>query len=178
MSIANMPRSDTVVESAAALTRPKSFPVPALVVAVAAVLGATEWSALTHSMLLYSDAQTHLDIARHVTDGLHPGLAQLGSVWLPMPHLLLVPLVALTWMWHSGAAGAIVGGCCFVYSAVRIYSLVDELTGSSLGAWAAFAVYIANLNVLYLQSTAVYGAGTAGLPDRGYLSPNDLDEDT
>jgi 4-amino-4-deoxy-L-arabinose transferase-like glycosyltransferase len=58
-------------------------------------------------------------------------------------------------MWHSGAAGAIVGGTCFVYSAVRIYTLVDELTGSRIGAWCAFGVYMANLNLLYLQSTAL-----------------------
>ena len=113
------------------------------------------WSARTHSFFLYSDARTHLDIARHVTDGLTPGLAQLGSVWLPLPHLLLVPLVASAWMWHSGAAGAIVGGACFVYSAVRVYTLVDELTGNRVGAWCAFAIYATNLNLLYLQTAAL-----------------------
>jgi hypothetical protein len=106
-------------------------------------------------MLLYGDARAHLNVARHVSDGLRVGLAQLGSVWLPLPHILLVPLVAVSWMWHSGAAGAMVGGCCFVYSAVRVYTLVDELTGSRLGAWCAFAVYGCNLNLLYLQSTAL-----------------------
>ena len=105
-------------------------------VAVAWAVAACVWSARTHSFFLYSDARTHLDIARHVTDALTPGLAQLGSVWLPLPHLLLVPLVASTWMWHSGAAGAIVGGACFVYSAVRVYTLVDELTGSRSGPGA------------------------------------------
>jgi hypothetical protein len=106
-------------------------------------------------MLLYGDAQSHLNVARHVTDGLRPGLAQLGSVWLPIPHILLVPLAASNWMWHSGAAGAIVGGCCFVYSAVRIYTLIEELTGSRIGAWCGFAVFVCNLNLLYLQSTAL-----------------------
>ena len=139
--------------SADAMTRLTAFPAPVVLAAIAAAVSATTWSALTHSMLLYSDAQSHLDIARHVTDGLRPGLVQLGSVWLPLPHLLLVPFVALNPLWHSGAAGAIVGGCCFVYSAVRIYTLVDELTGSTLGAWCAFIVYVVNLNVLYLQST-------------------------
>ena len=90
-------------------------------------------------------------IARHVTDGLQIGLAQLGSVWLPLPHILLAPLVAVNWMWHSGAAGAIVGGCCFIYSAVRIYSLVYELTNSRVGASCAFSVYALNFNILYLH---------------------------
>ena len=135
----------------ARLSRPLLVPV----VAVAWAVGACVWSARTHSFFLYSDARTHLDIARHVTDALTPGLAQLGSVWLPLPHLLLVPLVASGWMWHSGAAGAIVGGACFVYSTVRVYTLVDELTGSKVGAWCAFAVYATNLNLLYLQTTAL-----------------------
>ena len=56
---------------------------------------ATTWSAKTHSMLLYGDARSHLNVARHVTDGLRPGLVQLGSVWLPLPHILLIPLVFL-----------------------------------------------------------------------------------
>ncbi|MGA3220765.1 MAG: hypothetical protein ABSE77_17085 [Acidimicrobiales bacterium] len=147
--------ANDVVERATTLSRLSALPVPVALVSIVCAVVATTWSARTHSMLLYGDAQSHLNIARHVTDGLRPGLVQLGSVWLPLPHILLVPLVASTWMWHSGAAGAIVGGTCFVYSAVRIYTLVDELTGSRIGAWCAFGVYMANLNLLYLQSTAL-----------------------
>ena len=116
---------------------------------------ATAWSAATHSMVLYGDARAHLDVARHVTDGLNTGLAQFGSVWLPLPHILLVPLVAITPLWHSAAAGAIVGGVCFVYGALRVFSLVEELSGSRLAAWCGFAAFILNLNMLYLQSTAL-----------------------
>ena len=123
--------------------------------ALAAAGLATEWSAVHHSMLLYGDARAHLDVARRVTDGLTPGLAQLGSVWLPLPHILLVPLVALTPLWHNGAAGAIVGGAAFVYAALRVFSLVEELSGSRLAAWCGFAVFVFNLNMLYLQSTAL-----------------------
>jgi hypothetical protein len=34
--------------------------------------------------LAYNDARSHLDIGRRVVEGLKPGLAQLGSVWLPI----------------------------------------------------------------------------------------------
>jgi Dolichyl-phosphate-mannose-protein mannosyltransferase len=144
-----------LLDRSAALARLPSKPRLVYLVAIVWAVAACVWSARTHSFFLYSDARTHLDIARHVTDGLTPGLAQLGSVWLPLPHLLLVPLVASTWMWHSGAAGAIVGGACFVYSAVRVYTLVDELTGNRVGAWCAFAIYATNLNLLYLQTAAL-----------------------
>jgi hypothetical protein len=135
--------------------RPLYPPLLAVAVAVAAGVAATIWSAATHSMTLYGDARAHLDVARHVTDGLTPGLAQLGSVWLPLPHMLLAPLVAITPLWHNGAAGAIVSGLCFVYTSLRIFSLVEELTASRLGAWVGMAVFIANLNMLYIQSTAL-----------------------
>jgi hypothetical protein len=36
-----------------------------------------------------------------------------------------------------------------------VFSLVEELSGSRLAAWCGFAVFIVNLNVLYLQSTAL-----------------------
>jgi hypothetical protein len=129
--------------------------VPVMAVAALAALGATIWSASTHSLTLYGDARAHLNVARHVTDGLRVGLAQLGSVWLPLPHLLLVPLVAWAPLWHSAAAGAIVSGLAFVYSSVRVYTLVAELTDSRIGAWIGFAVFAANLNMLYVQTTAL-----------------------
>ena len=137
--------------------RRERFGAPPAVIgfAVVAALAATIWSAETHSMLLYGDARAHLNVARHVTDGLRPGPTQLGSVWLPMPHILLVPLTAWRLLWHSGGAGAIVSGGCFVYAAVRVFSLVEELTNNRLAAWAGFVVFAVNLNLLYVQTTAL-----------------------
>jgi hypothetical protein len=136
-------------------TRRRADLYPVIAVAVLAAVTSTIWSASTRSMLLYGDALAHLNVARHVTDSLRVGFAQLGSVWLPLPHLLLVPLVASGTLWHSGAAGAIVNGIAFVYAAVRIYTLVEDLSGSKIGAWCGFAVFIFNLNMLYVQSTAL-----------------------
>jgi hypothetical protein len=121
----------------------------------AAAIGATIRSSMMHALVIYGDARAHLNVARHVTDGLRTGLTQLGSVWLPLPHVLLAPLVAIRPLWHSGAAGAIVGGLAFVYTAWRIYGIVDEVTGSRLGAWVGAAAFACNLNMLYVQSTAL-----------------------
>jgi hypothetical protein len=166
MALATLPRlqpsRDAAAPSEAPAPRPDTParrstnpPLLALVVAVVAAVAATAWSAATHSMVLYGDARAHLDVARHVTDALTPGLAQLGSVWLPLPHILLVPFVAITPLWHNGAAGAIVSGLCFVYTSLRIFSLVEELTDSRIGAWCGMAAFIVNLNMLYIQSTAL-----------------------
>jgi len=152
----SLPRRRRVANSAsAARAQEISAPLAVVVTVVAAAIAASVWSARTHSMVVYGDARAHLNVARHVTDGLRTGLTQLGSVWLPVPHLLLVPLTAVRPLWHSGAAGAIVSGLCFAYTAIRLFTLVVELTKSRLAAWVALAVLVANLNMLYVQSTAL-----------------------
>jgi len=124
-------------------------------VALLAAIVATACSWFSGSLTLYGDARAHLDVARHVTDSLTPGLAQLGSVWLPMQHMLLVPFVAFDALWHSALAGAMVGGICYVYSAVRVFSLAEEWLGSRRVAWFAFIIYAGNLDLLYVQGTAL-----------------------
>ena len=44
-------------------------------------------------LLLYGDAVAHINIARRVFDSQTPGLLQLGTVWLPLPHLLMIPFI-------------------------------------------------------------------------------------
>ena len=57
-------------------------------------------------VLLYGDAVAHLGIARRILDTRNPGLVQLGGVWLPLPHLLMLPFVQKMEWWQSGLAGA------------------------------------------------------------------------
>ncbi|MBV8445437.1 MAG: glycosyltransferase family 39 protein [Candidatus Dormibacteraeota bacterium] len=134
-----------------ALSLPRVLPVISVLLAVvASIVSATQgW------MTAYNDAASHLDIARRITDSLTPGFGQLGSVWLPLPHLLMAPLVAVDWLWHTGVAGAIVMGAAFVYATVRIFSLTEEWTGSRVAAWCAYAIFATNVNLLYLQSAAL-----------------------
>ena len=57
-------------------------------------------------VLLYGDAVAHLGIARRIFDSRNPGLVQLGGVWLPLPHLLMLPFVQKMAWWQSGLAGS------------------------------------------------------------------------
>src|ERR1700761_4678727 len=78
-------------------------------------------------LLLYGDAVAHLHIARRVFDSITPGYRQLGSVWLPLPHILLLPFVANMAWWRSGLAGACVSipsyvlGCGGIYRLARMW---------------------------------------------------------
>lgn len=105
--------------------------------------------------LAYNDARSHLDIGRRVVEGLKPGLAQLGSVWLPLPHLLMVPTIWNDFFWHSGLSGAIQSMVAFVATGILIYKFLKEIGVGLVGRFVGVFIFTANLNVLYLQSTAM-----------------------
>jgi len=105
--------------------------------------------------LAYNDARSHLDIGRRVVEGLKPGIAQLGSVWLPLPHALMIPTVWNDFMWHSGLSGALISMISFVVTGIYIYLFIKELGVGILGRLIGLIIFVANLNVLYLQSTAM-----------------------
>lgn len=105
--------------------------------------------------LAYNDARSHLDIGRRVVEGLKPGFAQLGSVWLPLPHLLMTITIWNDFMWHSGLAGAIISMIAYVTTGLLIYKFLDALKVDMVSKLIAVFVFATNLNILYLQSTAM-----------------------
>ena len=115
------------------------------------------------AVLLYGDAVAHINIARRVFDSRTPGLLQLGTVWLPLPHLLMIPFLVSNWAWRTGVGGSIpsmigyVAGCVGIFRLVRgAMSFPSEPDAMArLAAWSATLVYAANPNLLYLQSTAM-----------------------
>src|SRR5947209_15608674 len=72
-------------------------------------------------LLLYGDAVAHINIARRVFDSRTPGLLQLGTVWLPLPHLLMLPFLVSRWLWQTGVAGSIPSLFAYVLSVAGIF---------------------------------------------------------
>lgn len=105
--------------------------------------------------LSYNDARSHLDIGRRVVEGLKPGLAQLGSVWLPLPHILMIPTIWNDFFWHSGLAGALISMVSFVVVGILIYKFLEELGAGIFARLVGVLIFVANINILYLQSTAM-----------------------
>lgn len=113
-------------------------------------------------ILLSGDAVAHLGIARRVIDSLTPGPTQLGTVWLPLQHLLTLPFVASDQLWRTGAAGslpsmfgymlAVAGIFRLVRSGLRTTRLNDQATSAAIAATVLFA---ANPNLIYVQATAL-----------------------
>src|SRR5579863_2063637 len=75
-------------------------------------------------VLLYGDAVAHINIARRVFDSRTPGLLQLGTVWLPLPHLLILPFIVSKQMWRSGSGGSIPSMAAFVLGSLGVFRLV------------------------------------------------------
>jgi Dolichyl-phosphate-mannose-protein mannosyltransferase len=105
-------------------------------------------------LLLYGDAVAHLGIARRILDSRNPGLIQLGGVWLPLPHLLMLPFVQKIEWWQNGLAGALPSLICYIASVAGLYRLARHLL---MPRWAiaATAFYALNPNLLYLSTTAM-----------------------
>lgn len=102
-------------------------------------------------LLYYGDAEAHLNIARRVVDSQTPGYNQLGTPWLPVPHVSMLPLVKHDALWRNGLAGAIPSGVCFVTAGLFLFLAARRVFGEA-PAFAAAAVFALNPNMLYLGS--------------------------
>ena len=132
----------------------------------AAISIASFFYCLRHGqLLLYGDAVAHINIARRVLDSRTPGLLQLGTVWLPLPHILMLPFLVSRWMWQTGIGGSIPSLIAYVFSVTGIFRLMQTILPDSresrngreiqFAAWLATAIFALNPNLIYLQTTAM-----------------------
>ncbi len=105
-------------------------------------------------LLLYGDAVAHLHIARRLGDSLYPGFRQLGSVWLPLPHLLEYPFAQSMQLWQNGLAGAPPSMLAYILGAAGMYRLARIALSAQFALLAAL-FYALNPGLLYLQTTAM-----------------------
>jgi hypothetical protein len=114
-------------------------------------------------ILLYGDAIAHINIARRVFDSRTPGLLQLGTVWLPLPHLLIIPFILTKQMWQQGVGGSVPSMVAYVFGVLGVFRLVRGSLSrgatpegrARVAAWFAAIVYAANPNLIYMQTTAM-----------------------
>jgi hypothetical protein len=114
-------------------------------------------------LLLYGDAVAHINIARRVFDSRTPGLLQLGTVWLPLPHVLMIPFLVSDLVWQSGIGGSIPSMVAYALGTAGIFRLVrsalsvnsQPAASARIAAWLSAIIYAANPNLIYLQVTAM-----------------------
>lgn len=124
-----------------------------LLCACCASIATAWWAFSSHTILLYSDSHSHLQIARRVIDGVEPGLAQLGDVWLPLPHVIMLPFIWSDALWRTGLAGTLSSMPCYVIASLYVYLTARRLTHSGIASFLGALVFVLNPNILYLQAT-------------------------
>jgi hypothetical protein len=119
----------------------------ALLVALAAW-----WFFKNDYILYYGDAESHLNISRGLIDSRTPGYDQLGTVWLPVLHVICLPFVGNDWLWSTGLAGTVPVSLCFVIAGTCFYLAARESYRSAAAAAVVVACFALNPNVLYLAT--------------------------
>lgn len=105
-------------------------------------------------LLLYGDAVAHLGIARRIVDSHYPGLSQLGGVWLPLPHVLMLPFIGKMSMWQTGMAAVPMSVLSYAVSVAGVWRLGRRMMRPRW-AFVATLFYVLNPNLLYLATTAM-----------------------
>ena len=93
-------------------------------IATAISIGALIFYYHQGAILLYGDAVAHINIARRVFDSRTPGLFQLGTVWLPLPHLLDIPFIVNDRLWQTGLGASIPSMIAYVAGTLGVFRLV------------------------------------------------------
>jgi hypothetical protein len=138
--------------SRTALSRVETLVV--FVCSIAASFSAIVWSWRNNALMNWGDAVAHLHIARRIFDCQQPRLSQLGSVWLPLPHILMIPFVQVYSWWANGIAGAIPSAFAYIAACSGIYRLARHWLRPSAAA-IALTFFAINPNLLYLQTTGM-----------------------
>jgi len=102
---------------------------------------------------LYGDAMAHMEGARRIFDSRTPGYGEIGTVWLPLCHLLASPLAANDFLWRTGLAGGLVSSAAFAVAAWFLFRLAFEMNRNLAAATLALSVFLLCPNMLYLAST-------------------------
>ena len=104
--------------------------------------------------LYYGDAEAHLNIARRIVDSRRPGYDQIGTVWLPLPHLLTLAIRA-----EQSAYGAADWLALFLHRPASFAPVFSCMPPSNArpnrhaARLASLGLLVFNPNLLYLQAT-------------------------
>ncbi len=140
--------------------------VAAVICSLTAIIVLFAWWCFRNGYILYyGDAQSHLNISRGIIDSRTPGYDQLGTVWLPVLHLICLPFIGNDWLWSTGLAGTLPVAFCFVLAGTCFYLAALQAYRNLAAATVTAACFALNPNVLYLavipMTEIVFFAGLA-----------------
>ena len=102
------------------------------------------------------DNMAHLYIPRVIVDnGVNSRLANLGTVWLPLYHILLIPLAIIDVLYYSGLAGAFVNALFIATTASALYIILR----SYFGVAASLVYGLSAYSLIHASSTYMVPLG-------------------
>lgn len=122
----------------------------ALLISVFTVSAAILFSIDKYVFIYFGDAASHIVRARQFIDSQQPGIYNIGTVWLPVPHLVLLPLTLIDTLFYSGIAGTISGAVFLTGTCICLYLIIRETSGSVPAAFGGALLFGLNPNVLYI----------------------------
>ena len=106
------------------------------------------------SLLYYGDSVSHLVRSREFVDSINPGLfEQMGTAWLPLPHLLLLPFTLVDLLFRTGFAGVALSLPCIAITSVFLYKIIKMYIQISYIPLVGALLYASNPNVIYMGIT-------------------------
>ena len=149
-----MPALKNSASSRASKARPSHLREAAAAFALLAAYGAiVAWWLWSRGYSYYfGDAEAHLNIARRIFDSRTPGGSMIGTVWLPLPHLLFAVFAQSDALWTNGLAGVIPSVLCFALAGTLVYLLGSKLFDSKPGGAAAALLFANNPTMMYLAT--------------------------
>jgi len=102
---------------------------------------------------LYGDGIAHMEGARRLLDSLTPGYEEIGSVWLPLFHLVTAPLALSDFLWRTGLGGSLISTAALAGTAWFLFRLAMEIHRNVAAGVLALAGALLCPNFLYLAST-------------------------
>lgn len=118
-----------------------------------------------YALTYYGDAASHLVGARKLFDwSENPGWSQIGTVWLPLPHFLLVPPSFVDSLFFTGFAGLAISLPSTALTSVMIFKIAQRImskvpnVNTKIVSYAAITtalLYGLNPNILYLGISAM-----------------------
>jgi hypothetical protein len=106
----------------------------------------------SHTLYFYSDSAPHSFLARSYVDSTRPGFFEhLGTVWLPLPQILLLPFTLIDPLFKSGFAGLFVSLPLHAITCAILYKLISRHVENSYVPVVGAFLYAFNPNFLYLS---------------------------
>jgi hypothetical protein len=123
----------------------------AIVITIGLVTAGYLYRLDSHSLYFYADSNSHAYLARSYVDSTNPGLFEhLGTVWLPLPQLLLLPFTLIDPLFRSGFAGLFVSLPAHAFTCLILYKLIKRHVDNPYIPIIGAFLYAVNPNILYL----------------------------